>query len=204
MQDYEYAERLGSLLRQAREKKNVSSVDMSKRMGLSRKTIDNWENAISSPDIAEMFKWFRVIDENPGPYLKEYLYPGCNDTQFSKDTLLKNLDSLSVRELEIINYYIAGDHGSSTYAFLNLGLCHLLLSVGSKQLCATMERLCFLNDQARDALSDPNAPEPDLYAFSMAIHAATEAYRKNQAGYAIDHESYSDALTDALSALSPI
>ena len=185
MEDYIYAERIGHLLRKAREKSGVSAVAMAKKMHISRGTVDNWENSISSPNITDMFKWFRLLGENPEPYLKEYLHPGCNMGEFSEDTFAKNIAGLSVREKEILNYFISGKHGSSVYAFLNLGLAHLQCPVGMKHIAATVIQMNYNNAEARSELSDPDGIKPDMSAFDAAIAAAQKAYQNNDNGYIV-------------------
>jgi transcriptional regulator with XRE-family HTH domain len=59
---------LGDRLKNAREKKNLTQVYVSKRTGINNKTISNYENNVSSPD-PETLKIFTEVYETSADYL---------------------------------------------------------------------------------------------------------------------------------------
>lgn len=59
---------LGDRLKNAREKKNLTQVYVSKKTGINNKTISNYENNISSPD-PETLKIFAEVYETSADYL---------------------------------------------------------------------------------------------------------------------------------------
>lgn len=59
---------LGDRLRNAREQKNLTQIDVAKRTGINNKTISNYENNVSSPD-PEALKEFAILYETSVDYL---------------------------------------------------------------------------------------------------------------------------------------
>lgn len=59
---------LGDRLRNARERKNLTQIDVSKLTGINNKTISNYENSISSPD-PDTLKIFADLYEVSADYL---------------------------------------------------------------------------------------------------------------------------------------
>ena len=52
---------------------------MAAGLGVSKKTIQNWEKGVSAPDLYEGSEWFRVLGSNPMPYYLAFLYPWLFD-----------------------------------------------------------------------------------------------------------------------------
>lgn len=59
---------LGDNLRNAREEKNLTQIDVSRKTGINNKTISNYENDVSSPD-PDTLKLFADIYETSVDYL---------------------------------------------------------------------------------------------------------------------------------------
>ena len=47
---------------------------MAKGLGVSKKTIQNWENGVTAPDFFMGSEWFRVLGINPLPYYLSFLF----------------------------------------------------------------------------------------------------------------------------------
>lgn len=81
---------------------------MANGLGVSKKTIQNWEKGVSAPDLYEGAEWFRVLGSNPMPYYLAFLYPWLfdgikpeDDDQEIEEALLflvKNMTYLSGKE----------------------------------------------------------------------------------------------------------
>ena len=70
---------------------------MASGLGVSKKTIQNWEKGVSAPDLYEGSEWFRVLGSNPMPYYLAFLYPWLfdgitpeDDDQDIEQALLEN------------------------------------------------------------------------------------------------------------------
>ena len=96
---------------------------MANGLGVSKKTIQNWEKGASAPDLYEGSEWFRVLGTNPMPYYLAFLYPWLFDGIKPEDDdqeieqallfLVKNMTSVEKREML---YLMAGRHGSPWYS----------------------------------------------------------------------------------------
>ena len=53
--------------------------EMAKGLGISKKTVQNWENGVTFPDLYTGCEWFRVLGMNPLPYYLAYLFPDFFD-----------------------------------------------------------------------------------------------------------------------------
>ena len=73
--DYEINDRFARIWRVSREKAGVSQDAIAKRLGVSKKTVQNWENGTSSPSQVMGFEWFNVCELQPLPFYLEALYP---------------------------------------------------------------------------------------------------------------------------------
>ena len=60
---------------QSRADAKKSQEYMALSLGVSKKTIQNWEKGTSSPDLFQGCEWFRVLGLNPMPYYLAFLYP---------------------------------------------------------------------------------------------------------------------------------
>ena len=80
---------------------------MANGLGVSKKTIQNWEKGASAPDLYEGSEWFRVLGTNPMPYYLAFLYPWLFDGIKPEDDdqeieqallfLVKNMTSVEKR-----------------------------------------------------------------------------------------------------------
>ncbi|MCX8129866.1 MAG: helix-turn-helix domain-containing protein [Clostridia bacterium] len=94
---------LGDRLRNARERKNLTQIDVSKQTGINNKTISNYENNVSSPDPLTL-KLFAEVYETSTDYLI-----GCSEKsgkredELTPDTLCIDVFGLpdeAVRQIE--------------------------------------------------------------------------------------------------------
>ena len=116
---------------------------MASGLGVSKKTIQNWEKGVSAPDLYEGSEWFRVLGSNPMPYYLAFLYPWLfdgitpeDDDQDIEQTLLflvKNMTAVEKREML---YLMAGRHGSPWYSLLQMFTAHCHCSLRSRVTAA--------------------------------------------------------------------
>ena len=84
---------------------------MANGLGVSKKTIQNWEKGASAPDLFEGSEWFRVLGINPLPYYLAFLYPWMfdgikpddNDEEIEQALLflVKNMTQVEKRQLKL-------------------------------------------------------------------------------------------------------
>jgi len=84
---------LGDSLRNAREEKNLTQMEVAKKTGIHNKTISNYENGVSSPD-PNALKTFADIYETSVDYLL-----GRSDNQKELNFMAKGCNHLDVSDL---------------------------------------------------------------------------------------------------------
>lgn len=75
----ERAKRFAKVWWKSRDDVGKSQEFMALSMGVSKKTIQNWEKGLSSPNLFQATEWFRVLGLNPIKYYMEFLYPNFFD-----------------------------------------------------------------------------------------------------------------------------
>lgn len=186
----EYVDRLASLLADARYKCEVSQAQLAKELGITKKTVQNWEAGISAPTLLQTLEWFRVLGVNPFPYLQAFIYPGIlkenvigKDSKVLREELHERIDNLSDLEVQDLLYILGGKHGSSPYAYLQMALANLQTPIGDRQTVANIIQNNYRNASAMGTLVAPDDVQPDMEALDQAIQQGIQAFRKRSNGY---------------------
>lgn len=117
---------LGYLLASARISERKSQEHMAFELGVARKTIQNWENDVTSPSIDQAINYYKTLGLSPIPYLFRYVFPDTENDDKSKREELKNLvELLPDKGVEQLLNLLKGEHGSSPRAVLDLVSAHL-------------------------------------------------------------------------------
>lgn len=186
----EYVDRFASLLADSRYKAGVSQAQLAKELGITKKTVQNWESGLSTPSLLQTLQWFRVLGINPFPYLQAFLYPGVLQNTSDKaeedklrEELRQRIENLSIREVKDLLYILSGSHGSSPYAYLQMMLANLQTPLGDRQTVANIVQNNYRNAEAMGNLVNPDEVQPDMKALDIAIKQGIEAFRKQSNGY---------------------
>lgn len=126
----EIADKFGDMWKKSRCAAGVSQEYMAKALGVSKKTIQNWENGTGSPNQIMGFEWFHVLGLQPLPYYLDLFYGSCEDVPEEDN---KKLDSMLYEAIDRLNpymkrkllYILDADHGSSTAGVLDMVVTHL-------------------------------------------------------------------------------
>lgn len=124
------ADKFGMMWKKSRSDAGVSQEYMAKALGVSKKTIQNWESGIGAPSQIVGFEWFHVLGLQPLPYYLDILYGKCEDVSdednekldAALDEAIKRLNPYMKRKLL---YILDADHGSSTAGVLDMIVTHL-------------------------------------------------------------------------------
>lgn len=126
MNNVELADKFGKMWKQSRLDAGKSQEYVAKALGVSKKTVQNWESGFASPNQITGFKWFEALNVPALPYYLRLLYDEFEDiapTSPDEDikealiTLINSLDNNMIRKLL---YLLYGDHGSSITAITEL------------------------------------------------------------------------------------
>lgn len=180
---------IADALRTTRNAAGKSQEYMAFEIGVSRRTILNWECGKSEPSIGQAISWFRLVDKNPIPYLLQIVYPNMdkishkdNDSKILT-SLMQIINDLPAEGVRQLMYLFFGDHGSSPRAVLQMVTAHLQTPMKDRiahgQLVATNYEIA----QKTNTLTHPSHIQPNLDYLNSAIETAKEAVAKQAKEY---------------------
>ena len=183
--------KINDALRTTRYQSGKSQEYMALELGVTRRTIMNWENGISEPSVTQAITWFKLVKKSPIPYLLQISYPELDQIS-SKDTdakvlasLIQIINDLPVEGVRQLMYLFFGNHGSSPRAVLQMINAHLQTPMKDRiahgQLTATNYEIA----KRTKTLTQPDHIQPDLKYLNAAIETAKDAVEKDAKEYAM-------------------
>lgn len=160
-------------------------------LGVSKKTVQNWEKGTSSPSFFQGTEWFRLLSINPLPYYLEFLYPDQFDTlcpsseeEQTNAALAEILKHSSLQEKRQLLYLMVGHHGSSWYSLLQMFTAHCHTTMRSRVAVARLILENFEIEKETDKLVCPENVMPDTEMLRKAVLQGKSAVLRNENGYA--------------------
>ena len=163
---------------------------MAKGLGVSKKTIQNWENGVTAPDLFMGSEWFRVLGINPLPYYLSFLFPNLfadispNDSDDSIEQalilLIRNSTAIEKRELL---YLMAGRHGSPWYSLLQMFTAHCHTSMKSRVNVARIVLDNYEMESVTGQLVCETNVKPDIPMLKNAVEEGKRAVMAGKSGY---------------------
>ena len=197
----ERMKRFGRILSIAREDGGKTQEYCSKKLGVSRKTVQHWEAGETAPNMFEVMEWFSACGVSPMVYLLGYLHPytfkGQSNTlpdENIDDALLKVILSMTMSEKRQLLFILAGQHGSSMHNILNMSCCHLHLPMKSRVLAAGLVFESF-NMEKENLICKDNIM-PNMEELRTAIMLGKQAALAGERGYSIWQDSKREQMED--------
>ncbi len=177
---------------------------MAQCLGVSKKTIQNWENGITSPDLFMGSEWFRVLGMNPLPYYLSFLFPDLFDgispahdddvIEQALIALIKNATAVEKRELLFL---MAGRHGSPWYSLLQLFTAHCHTSMRARVTAARTILDNYEMEAATGKLVCDANIQPDIPMLKNAIEEGKRSVLLGNLGYTnVEPKNKQTELTD--------
>lgn len=189
MNRLELNERFAQMWRRSREDAGKSQEYMSKYLGVSRKTIQNWEDGTSSPNQLKALEWFEALNLQPLPYYLWALYPKkfneLNDAEIDK-TLIDIVHGLPLDLKKKLLFMLAGNHGSSTVGMLELATAHLHVPLEKRINIAQVVATNYELAAHKKTLTCPDDVQPDLVTLNRSIELGTKAVLMDKNSYTTD------------------
>jgi len=186
-------QRLAKVWWQSRAEGRKSQEYMALALGISKKTVQNWEKGISAPDLFQGAEWFRVLGLNPLHYYMSFLYPDIAGESETEDTtsgtgesLHSLIDSLSGDAQKELLYILTGAHGSSQHALLELMTAYCHISLSSRVTIARMILEQYQMAAANDAIVCPAGKKPVVSALEAAVDTAKQAVCEGKTQYSME------------------
>lgn len=122
------ADQIASTLKRSRNTANKSQEYMAKALGVTRKTIQNWEDGSSCPSQIQAYEWFNALCIPPQSYYLELLYPDLNCETAADgctEDLLKLVSDLPQHMQQKLFFILSGSHGSSPASVIDMTVANL-------------------------------------------------------------------------------
>lgn len=178
----EITERFAAMWRSSREHAGKSQDYMAKALGVSKKTVQNWEAGTSCPSQEKGFEWFMALDLQPLPYYLQILYPAqfenindFDDEEKEREALITLIRDLPPDAVKKLLYLLAGEHGSSGIAVLEMITAHLQAPLRDRITVAQSIETNYHIAENRNELRHPNHIQPDIELLSTAIKRSKES-----------------------------
>lgn len=162
---------------------------MALSMGISKKTVQNWEKGLSSPNLFQATEWFKALGLNPTKYYLEFLYPTFFDDMNSRDEakldeiLINLIKNISIVEKKELIYLISGMHGSSWPALIQLFSAYCQMSLQARVIVANIILENYEMEEKMGKLVDKNEINPDFELLKSAVISCKIAAQNGHLGY---------------------
>lgn len=191
MHDTGVVDRFALMWQKSRTDAGKSQEYVAKALGVSKSTVQNWEQGLSCPNQRQGFEWFKVLGLPPMPYYLSLLYPEfesdlsvMNDEQVDA-ALLALMKDLPTEVKKKILYIALGNHGSSPLAVLELMVAHLQLPLQARVSSAVALRTNYEVAEACHALVGTDEITPNIEVIEKAYAAAKKAVKERKTSYTI-------------------
>ena len=187
------SERLARLLRDSRNASGRSQDYIAKALGVSKKTIQNWEQGLGSPNFRTTFEWFEVLGVPMLPYIMAYLHPRevykiNPQSSFPeiKKALHAYIDELSEDKCRKMLYFHYGDHGSTPAGMQEAVTAYLHLPLSMRIHISANILTAYEIAEAQDKLIQPEHVMPDIEALREYVKAGLRAAKENKNSYTLE------------------
>ena len=175
---------------QSRADAGMSQEFMALGLGVSKKTVQNWEKGISAPDLFQGSEWFRILGFNPLPYYLAFLFPELfgdispNTPDEEVDLALHHLiDQATPTEKRQLLFLMSGKHGSSWYALLQMLTAHCHTSMQCRVGTARIVLENYEMQKETGELVCTDNVAPDLDVLRRAVERGKSAAQQKRMGY---------------------
>ena len=188
----EITDRFAKIWRVSRAQAGVSQDVIAKRLGVSKKTVQNWESGASCPSQVMGFRWFEELGIQPMPYYLSVLYPGFGDVPAEpadKEVdvyLQKLLADLPARTQRQILYMLSGYHGSSVVGVMEMITAHLQTPLRDRVNVAQSIATNYDIAEANGRIRCPRHIQPNMELFEDMLVKGKEAVLSGKEEYTTD------------------
>ena len=182
MNKVETSDLLANMFRESRNRSGKSQEWVANKLGVSKKSVQNWESGMSTPNLITTFEWFNVIGIPMYPFFMSVLHP-IEIADINKNTEEEKLrKALNVYIQEMPEHYIRellyfcfGNHGSSPNGVLEILTAYLHLPLTMRisiaQSIATNYEICL----AHNLVTNTDNVLPNSAAIEYFIDAGKKA-----------------------------
>lgn len=181
MNDVDINERIALILRESREKANVSQDYIAKKLNISKKSVQNYEASISVPNVKMIIKWFEAVDVPIYPYMFQLSHPelialnaNSSDAEV-RNALISVIQDMDINQMRQHFFEMFGEHGTAPKGMGEVKTAYLHLPMYVKIGIAEIISTQFEIAEARGELVQPDKIMPDKEALKEYIEKAKKA-----------------------------
>ena len=187
---YELSERFSAMLKKARADAGKSQDNVAKKMGISKKTIQSWEDGSSYPNARRQHEFFRALDANPLPYYLQYVYSefiiaDSSDEEQITEQIIQMIKALPLDSKKKLLYWLRGDHGGSSMCSLEFWAEYLSLELPERTAVATLSHALYITGQTTGRLIESDYMKPNSELVELGIREATESIKNGNKTYSV-------------------
>lgn len=179
MDRYEISEAFAAMWRQSRMDAGKSQEYVAKKLGVSKKTVQNWECGIGSPSQMKGFEWFQALELQPLPYYLRLLYPSefssLDDELQTKNALILYITSQPPAQQKKLLYFLCGDHGSAHEGVMEMLTAYLHTPLKDRINIASSIINNYDIAEANGQLVNPDHDCPDMALLKESFHNSKDA-----------------------------
>ena len=195
MNRMELSDRIARMWLKSRTDAGLSQDRVAKALGVSKKTVQNWESGEASPNFRMALEWFDALGVPMYPYIMSMLYPvevdgitAATDMYELRKALhcyVDELDDLHARELLFI---LHGLHGSSPIGTLDACTAYLHLPL-SMRVCITDSIVTHYEMAAGlGLLQNEDHVAPEISTLEQFLSTARNAVKAGKQSYTFMEE----------------
>lgn len=184
-------ERLSKILIKARSQSGLSQESMALKLGVAKRTIQNWEKGTSAPTLPQAIELFRIMNVPAMPYFLEFIFPdfenvnsNCEDEEL-RIQLIKLIETLPSEGIRQLMYIFYGDHGSSPRGILNMVTAHLQTPMQNRYNHGSTILNNYYLAKDSNQLTDVNHIQPNTTLLENAIDNGRNAILNGKNSYTL-------------------
>lgn len=181
-------ERAANIWRQSRLDAGKSQEYVAKKLCVAKRTVQNWENGISSPTLDKALEWFDILGLQPLPYFLNLLYDdfsAVDDDLTEKqveDLLIKRVRNCSYAAKKKMLFILSNNHGSSVAGVLEMLTAHLHVPLKDRLNVAQNIILNYEIAKSQRLVKQSNVL-PNIEILKMSFENAKTAVLNNENEY---------------------
>lgn len=187
-QDMEKRMRFARIWWNSRAHSGKSQEYMALGLGVSKKTIQNWERGVSAPDLYQGTAWFELLGQNPVPYYLTYLYPQMSEENGKEQqpeertmrVCRQLFEDMPLIEKQQLLYLMSGDHECSWHEMLQILTALCVVSPRTRVMIITIVREMYEMEKTLTLLSGPERLHPDMEMIENAIREGKKAVQRGE------------------------
>lgn len=187
-------ERLGRLMKTARESADCSRDALAAKTSVTAGTIKNWETGASAPDMVQFFEYFSELGVNPQRTIDAFIYPelenlrwGLSDEEIDRafDLFVSGLSPLEKRQILFMR---SSEHGGDWFALLQMVVAHLQTPMAVRYAVSQLIASQYQVSVATGSVACPDNVQPNMEVLDRAIESGKNSAINGLRGYFLKME----------------